>query len=94
MSKIQYVAIIILIITIVITVVCFIVLPRLYYRKKRKNFTKNPADTNDIITAIYTTSAVQVTAIYATAGVQISLIIGLLGGLIVVLMGLMISLQK
>jgi len=75
MSKIEYVAIIILI----ITVVCLIVLPRLYYRKKRKNFTKNPADTIAIITAIYTASAVQV---------------GLLGGMIVLLMGLIISLQK
>ena len=75
MSKIEYVAIIILI----ITVVCLIVLPRLYYHKKRKNFTNNPADTIAIITAIYTASAVQV---------------GLLGGMIVLLMGLIISLQK
>jgi len=54
----KYIAIIILI----ITVICLIVLPRLYYHKN------NPADTIDIITAIYTVSAVE---------------IGLLGGLII-----------
>jgi len=72
MSNIEVIAIKILIITVIITVVCFIVLPRLYYRKKRKNFTKNPADTNDIINAIY-----------IAAVVQISLIIGILGVLII-----------
>ena len=68
MSKIEITAIIILI----ITVVCLIVLPRLYYRKKRKNFTNNPIDTIAIINAIYTAAAV-----------QIGLIIGILGGLII-----------
>ncbi|MBA7516035.1 hypothetical protein ES705_08080 [subsurface metagenome] len=77
MSEIEVIAIKIIIITVVITVVCLIVLPRWYYRKK------NPVDTTDVITAIYTAAAA-----------QICLITGILGGLIVALMGLIISLQK
>jgi len=50
MSKIEVTAIIILI----ITMICLIVLPRLYYRKKK------PVDTIDLIYAIYITSAIQV----------------------------------
>ena len=75
MSKIQYISTII----VIITMICLIVIPRLYYRKKRKNLTKNPADITDVITAIYATSATEVNAIYATSIVQI----GLLGGLII-----------
>jgi len=54
MSKIEVIAIIILIISVVITVVCLIILPRWYYS------TRNPGDTTDIINAIYITSAVKI----------------------------------
>ncbi|MBA7545136.1 hypothetical protein ES705_37499 [subsurface metagenome] len=80
MSKIESIAIIILI----IAVICLIVIPRLYYQ------TNNPGDTTDIITAIYNASVIQINAIYTASAVQI----GLLGGLIVLLMGLIISLRK
>ncbi|RXG63807.1 hypothetical protein ES695_15520 [Candidatus Atribacteria bacterium 1244-E10-H5-B2] len=58
MKKKEFKAMIILI----ITVVCLIAIPRLYYHAN------NPADTIDLIYAIFTTSAVE---------------IGLLGGLII-----------
>ncbi len=50
MSKIEFIAIIILI----ITVVCLIVLPRLYYHKG------DSVDTIDLINAIYTAIAVEI----------------------------------
>jgi len=53
---------VIAVISLIITVICLIVLPRLYYH------TNNPADTINLINAIYTTAAVE---------------IGLLGGLII-----------
>ena len=68
MKKKEFVAIII----VIITMICLIVLPRLYYH------VNNPADTIDIITAIYATSAVEVNAIYATSVVQIGLLAGLI----------------
>ncbi|MBA7519202.1 hypothetical protein ES705_11277 [subsurface metagenome] len=74
MSNKEYVAIII----VIITMICLIVIPRLYYRKKRKNFTNNPGDTTGIITAIYNASAVEVNAIYTTSVVQIGLLAGLI----------------
>ena len=53
---------VIAVISLIITVICLIVLPRWYYH------TNNPADTINLINAIYTAAAVE---------------IGLLGGLII-----------
>ncbi len=58
---------VIAIISVIITVICLIVLPRWYYHAN------NPADTIDLIYAIYIATAVEII---------------LLGGLIVLLMGL------